>query len=583
MKRAAAAAAGLIWIPALLVAQAQPIQTNSTSTPLGRALMAERNGAYADAARQYAGILQAQPANMGALLGMEHVLPRLDRRAELVPLVAAALAADSTSIGIFGVAVRTFVAAGFPDSARKYTERWADRSPRDDQPYREWLEAATEARDLAQARMALDLGRQRLGAGALSIERAGLLQRTGDIVGATQEWLAVVRDNPPFRDGAIGQLAQVTPAQRPLVRRTLQQDSSPDARLMLGLLLGRWGESADAVALVTASLPRETESALPILRQLLDELRLRFDKPSRLATAAVLEAIAHREAAPASTRTLVDAARAYADADDERNARRVLALIATEPGAPANEAGTTSTTMVQVLIAEGKSADAERALAKLGTGVDPDEHDRLARRIAMSWVRAGDLARADALIVHDSSTDGFDLRGRLRLFRGDLAGANDLLKAAGPYADEREQALERITLLTLIQAIGVDSLPALGGALIALERGDSARAVQQLGALAGMLKPGGAAETRLLAARVALALRDTAGAVALLRAADVKESPAAAAAARLDIARIDVAAGRVAQARTQLEQLIIDFPESAVVPEARRLRDTLPAAVPGGG
>ncbi|MGH7523751.1 MAG: tetratricopeptide repeat protein, partial [Gemmatimonadales bacterium] len=565
--RDAAFVAGLIWVPTLLVAQAQPIQTNNTSTPLGRATMAERNGAYADAARQYTTILRAHPASMGALIGMEHVLPRLDRRAELVPLVEAALAADSTSIGIFGVAVRTFAAAGQPDSARKYTERWADHAPRDDQPFREWLEAATEARDLAQARMALDLGRQRLGADALSIERAGLLQRAGDIVGATQEWLSVVRENPPFRDGAIGQLAQVTPAQRQLVRKTLQQDSSSDARLMLGLLVGRWGESADAVAFVTASLPPDSASAVAVLRELLDELRLRFDKPSRLATASVLEAIAHREAAPASTRTLVDAARAYADADDERDARRVLAIVATQPGGSESVPGAGSTTLVQVLIAEGKAADAEKALAKLGPGVDPDEHDRLARRIAMSWVRAGDLARADALIVHDSSTDGFDLRGRLRLYRGDLAGANDLLKTAGPYADVREQALERITLLTLIQAIGVDSLPALGEALITLERGDSARAIRQLGTLAGTLKPGGAAETRLLAARVALAVRDTAGAVAFLRAADVKESPAAAAAARLGLARIDVAAGRVAEARTGLERLIIDFPESAVVPE----------------
>jgi hypothetical protein len=574
---------GLALVPGVLAAQAQPNQTNSTTTPLGRALMAERNGAYGDAATQYATILKTQPANVGALLGMEHVLPRLDRRAELVPLIEAALAVDSTSIGIFGVAVRTFVVAGFPDSARKYTERWSARSPNDDEPYREWLDAATQARDLAQARVALDLGRQRLGPGALAIERAGLLQSAGDIAGAALEWVAIVKATPPFREGAVGQLAQVTPVQRAQVRDALQRNASPEAHQMLGLLLARWGEPVEALAMVRSALPSAPDAATILLRALLDELRLRFDKPSRLATAATLEAIAQRESGTATAGTMMEAARAYADAGDERNARRVLALVSASPGAPAGIGTAASTTMLQVLIAEGKAAEAERALAALGNQLDPDEHDRLARRVAMAWVRSGEFSRAAELIVHDSSTEGFDLRGRLRLFHGDLAGANDLLKQAGPYDEAREQALERVTLLTLIQAIGQDSLPALGDALSALERGDSGRAIRGLAALAGTLKAGGAAETRLLAARIALAIRDTAGSLALLHAADAKEAPAAAAAARLDIARISIAGGRAADARSELEQLIIDFPGSALVPEARRLRDSIRGIVPGGG
>ena len=566
----------LVW-PALAAAQ---VQTNSTTTPLGRALMAERNGAYADAAIQYAAILKLQPASVGALLGMEHVLPRLDRRAELMPLVERALAADSTSVGILGVAVRIFATAGQSDSARKYVERWSAGAPKDDDPYREWLEAATQSRDLLQARLALDLGRQRLGAGALTIERAELLQRAGDVAGATEAWVVVVRATPPFRDGAVGALAQLPAAQRGLSRETLQKDGSREARQMLGLLLGRWGEPAEGLAMLRAALPPDPEGATALLRSLFDELHGRVDRASRLAGAATLEAIGQRESGPAMAQTMMAAARAFADAGDERNARRVLAVIAASPAAPGGMATAASTTLLQVLIAEGKPAEAERALGELGSKVDVDEHDRLARRVALAWVRSGDLARAEQLIVRDSSVQGFDLRGRLRLFRGDLAGANDLLKQAGPYDEEREQALARVTLLTLIQAIGVDSVPALGNALSALERGDSARAISGLTALATTLKPGGAAETRLLAERIVLATRDTAGALRLLHAADAKEAPAARAAARLDIARLSIAAGRPAEARSELEQLILDDPESAVVPEARRLRDALRGAIP---
>jgi tetratricopeptide (TPR) repeat protein len=576
-------AAILCLIPAMLAAQAQPVQTNSTLTPMGRALMAERNGSWADAAAQYESLLKTQPASLGALIGLEHVLPKLDRRADLLVLVRAALAADSMSTGVLGVAVRACAGMSEPDSARKYVARWAARAPGDGDPYREWSDAALMARDMPQAKLALDVGREKFGPSSLGIERAELLQRTGDYQGAAQEWIPVVHATPPFRDGAVGMLAQVPPAGRATVRDALVKDGSRDARQMLGLLQVQWGESAAGTTTVLGVLPADSMAATALLRQLYDLLRPRDDRASHLAAGATLEALAQRERSDAAVRTLMDAARAYADGGDERSARRLLGTIAASPAPPGGMATAASSTLLGVLIAEGKADEAQRVLGQLGENVGLDEHDRLARRIAMVWVRAGDFARAEKIIAGDSSTAGFDLRGRLHLFRGDLAGANDLLKAAGPYDDEREQALERVSLLTLIQAIGKDSLPALGDALLVLERGDTAKSVAELGSLANTLSGGGAAETRLLAGRIALDHRDTTGAVGFLHAADVKAFPATAAAARLELARIDIAAGRGAAARATLEQLIIDFPESAVVPVARHLRDTVRGAVPAGG
>ena len=557
------------------------VQTNSTATALGRALMAERNASWAEAAIQYGGVLKTQPASVAALLGMEHVLPRLGRRGELIPLVEAAVAADSGSIGVLTVAVRVFAAAGQPDSTRRYAARWAARAPGDEDPYREWSAAAMEAHDPVEARRALDIGRQQLGSNALGIERAQLLQRSGEIGAAVQEWIAVVHATPVFRDGAVSVLSQATAAQRPTIREVLQKNGSVDARQLLGLLQGLWGEPTAAMTTIMSSLPADHDAASMLLHKLYDELRNRDDHASRIAGAEALEAAAAREPGPGAVHTLMDAARIYADAGDEKSARRMLSLVAANPAAPPGMSTAASTTMLGVLIAEGKAAEAESVLAGLRLKLLPDDHDRLARRIAGAWIRRGELAHAEALVAGDSSTAGFDLRGRLRLYRGDLAGANDLLKAAGPYDDAREQALERVTLLTLIQTVGTDSSVALGNALLALAREDSARALQELSALAGTLKPGAAAETRLLAARIAVARRDTAAAMQLLHAADVKEAPASAAAARLALARIDASAGRVTAARSGLEQLIIDFPESAVVPEARRLRDSL--ATPAGG
>lgn len=585
------ARAGAHWVAVVLTVacvgvaagQAQPATTNSTLTPMGRAMMAERNGNWADAAAEYAAVLKREPANLGALVGMEHVLPRLDRRAELLELLRTALATDSTSVGVLGVVVRVFATSGDVDSARKYVATWAARAPGDADPYREWSEAALLTRDLAQARLALDIGREKLGPTALGIERAELLQRTGDVAGAAREWLPVIRETPAYREGAVSVLVQIPPTNRQAVRDALTHDGSLEARQLLGLLLVRWGESAEGTRLVRGATPASGVAALALLHELDDELQAQPDRLSMVAHAATLEAIAANEQGAAAAHTLLDAARAYADAGDERNARRMLTAVAASPAAPAGLSSTASATLLGVLIAEGKPGDAEQVFERVRDSLRLDDRDLAARRIAMAWVRSGDLARAAKLVAADSSIEGLDLRGRLRLYRGDLAGANDLLKAAGPFDDTRGEALERVALLSLIQAIGRDSLPALGAALLALERGDTARAIAGLTDLAATLQPGGAAETRLLAARLSLSRHDTAGATALFHAADVHDFPATAAAARLALAELAIAAGDTAGARSVLEKLIIDFPESAVVPQARSLHDSLRSGAPGAG
>ncbi|HEY4322018.1 MAG TPA: hypothetical protein VGM77_12680 [Gemmatimonadales bacterium] len=580
MMRIAPWLALLAGVPIAARAQLQ-VTTNSTLTPMGRAMMAERNGEYADAAAQYQAVLAKQPANLAALAGLEHVLPKLDRRADLVQAVQAAYRADSTSIGIMGVAVRTFAAMGATDSAARYADRWSARASGDEEPYREWSEAALELRDMAQARIAIDAGRKRLGGHALGLERAELLQRAGDIAAAAAEWVGVVRETPAFRDGAVGVLAQVPVTQRNVVRAVLEKDGSPDARQMLGLLLAQWGDPAGGLASLHGALPADTTAAVLLLRRFYDALRNHQDKPSQLALAGALELLAAREGASNSPRDLMEAAHSYADAGDERNARRLLDQVARTPGGAPGNSTMAATALLGVMIAEGKSAEAERALAALGTHVDADEHDRLARRIAMSWVRQGDFARADQVIAHDSSTTAFDLRGRLRLYLGDLSGANDLLKYAGPYDDDRELALERVRLLTLIQAVGQDSVPALGAACLAVARGDTAAGVRDLTALAATLTANGAAEVRTTAARLAIARGDTTAAVALWHAADGKDAPAAAAAARLALAEVAAARGQIADAATLLESLLVDFPDSALAPDARHLRDTLHISVKG--
>ena len=86
---------------------------------------------------------------------------------------------------------------------------------------------------------------------------------------------------------------------------------------------------------------------------------------------------------------------------------------------------------------------------------------------------------------------------------------------------------------------------------------------------------------RLRAAQFAQSARDTAAAERLWTevAAQPGTAPASAAAI-LALARLSFARGRFAEAAERLETLILRFPDSALVPEARRALDQARGLVP---
>jgi len=177
--------------------------------------------------------------------------------------------------------------------------------------------------------------------------------------------------------------------------------------------------------------------------------------------------------------------------------------------------------------------------------------------------------------------DGLALRGRIRLYHGELAAAVEAFKAAGPFAGDRADATHRTMLLALLQPIEDDTLAALGQALWQLERADTAAAAEGLEALAGRLPAAkGGAELRLLAGRLAAALRQIEAAERLLRAAATPDAPGTAPAAELALAELFLRERRRDEAVALLEHLILTYPGSAMVPQARRLLDQARGGVP---
>jgi predicted Zn-dependent protease len=317
------------------------------------------------------------------------------------------------------------------------------------------------------------------------------------------------------------------------------------------------------------------------LQESFEELRSGQGNDIRLARAIVLEALAERSAGPERTRNRLDAAQAYADAGDQASARRLLGNLAADSAATPVLAASATSTLVGVLVEEGKVEEADRRFRQLAPHLGPEDRERLALRIAEGWIRAGRLGRADTLLVADSSVEALAVRGRIALYRGDLGSARAMLGDAGPFTGERAAATERIGVLGVLQVIEEDSLPAVGRAFLLLAQSDSAGAAAELERIAPTLpKDHGGDELLLLAGRLQMGQGKTPVAERLFRTVIANNTPASAAAAEFALADLLLRTGRNAPAIVALEHLLVTWPTSAVVPQARRLLDQARGAVP---
>ena len=555
-------------------------RTSSAQDATARALDLERRGDYAAAATAWRAVLASRPQDLAGLLGLERSLTPLGRLGEMTESVRGALAREA-SPGVLGIAIRVWTAARQPDSARAAVERWAALEPTSELPYQEWGLAAYGARDRASAKAAYLFGRQKLGRPeAMAAELAQLAALEGDYAAAAREWLTAIAKAPGYRSAAIGALSQAPPAGRPLLLRELALLGIPGERIAAGLLF-RWGEPLAAVRRLTTAFPAGSPEAIEVLQEALESLRGPQRAELILARAMALEALAERAPVQQRARLLLDAAQAYADGGDQAAARRMLASLAGDAAATPAMAASATSTLVGVLVDEGGVEEADRRFRELAPLLGGEDRQRLAIRLAQGWVRTGRLGRADSLLVADSSMEAQAVKGRIALYQGNLAAARSFLADAGPFTGERSAATERIGVLGLLQVLEIDSLPALGEALFRLERRDSAAAAAALERLAATLPADhGGAELLLLAGRVNGGLGNNPEAERLYRTVVAQAVPASSAAAEFALADLLVRTGRNALAIAALEHLLVTWPTSAVVPQARRLLDVARGAVP---
>ena len=567
----------------VLVLSADPGRT-ARGQAIGPGFELERSGRYADAASVYLTTVRGDPTNLPALLGLERTLFVLNRMPELLPLVQNARGRLPESAALRSLELRVYAALNQLDSLETLARRWAATAPQSEQPYREWGQALADHRMWDEARRAFLIGRRTLGGdGTLAIELAQLEQRTGNWEAAAAEWGRAVTRSPDIGPTAESQLADAPAAVHDRVARVLTAPGvSARARRLGAEVLLTWGQPTAAWAAMESTLgDSETPDALRRFADLAGVLTTAAGHRARgVALARWADLVPWQQA----SRARAEAVRELLEAGDKVAARRVLEGLTTDSTAPAEAHAVAEAALLQVLIADGQLDVAEERLTAARTSITAD--DRAALRLALSQARVarGELDRAETVLGEDSSVAAVAQRGWIALYRGNLRAALEDFRLAGPYATDRAAATERTAMMAMLQRIPQESSPELGAALLTLARGDSVAAINALRRAGGKLpEQGGRLEVLLLAGQVAAgkggdqAQTATALFDEVVRAGGEGAAPAA---AELEWARLLVRRGQNAEAIPHLEHLILTYPSSAFVPEARRVLERAKGAIP---
>jgi len=570
MRRSLSVALGLLLaMPALARGQA-----------IGPGFELERSGKYADAATIYFNTLRTDPNNVPALLGLERALFVLNRMPELLPLVQRARARAPENVALRSLEVRVYADLNQQDSLEAVVRRWAAAAPQSDAPYREWGLALADRRMYDDARNAYLTGRKALGgAGTLAIELGELEQRAGNWEAAAREWARAVAESPDVESNAASQLSDAPSTMRDrIVRILIGPDAGVAARRLGAEMLLTWGQPNEAWAAFEPTLVKGDPETQAALRRFSDLAAALTTPEAHRVRGLALARWADLVPSPLSERARAEAVRELLEGNDRVAARRVLE-------SHSDPQGVGQAALLQLLIADGQLEVVERRLASdSSAGLAADDRAALQLSLAQARIARGELDRATAALGDDSSVAALAQRGWIALYRGDLKRAMDAFRVAGPYATDRAAATDRTAMMALLQRVQEPSSPELGAALLTLARGDSVAAVGALRHAAGRLPvQGGRLEVLLLAGQLAARLgpQQEVTAVALfdevVRGGGEGAAPAA---AELDWSRLLIRQGHSAEAIPHLEHLILTYPSSAVVPQARRELERAKGAIP---
>ena len=539
-------------------AQAQP------SMPM-RALELEQAGKWREALTAYRAAVDESLT--ASILGMERVYDQLGKRDSILPLVDSLIVKRPREPMLRIVQLRTLSYLHRDAAAAASFERWVNLAPRDATPYREYARLLLDDGRSASADSVLQRAQRALGSTKdITVELAQLRAATGLWELSAQSWREAMLTSPYLDQAAVFSLFPTPDSARAAVREVFRAPPvQVDSRRALALLEVRWSSPREGW-LALRDLP-PSDDAAKAWTEFGDEAEA--SGAWLIARDAFAAALAYKPSRELAVRAANDAL----SGSDAASAVKLL-----EPFAAATDSESVRSVLpvrVRALSAMGRAAEAEAVIAANAPRLDSLQRVRLIRMAAWGWVRAGNLAKARAAMGTTPMGEEEDrTMGWISLYEGDLKSARRILKRTS------ETDPDLLLALALLSRTKVDSAPDVGAAFLSLARGDTTAAATQLVASAPQV-PDAAPLMLNAAARIAAVRNDDSTAIALWQriVADHADSPEAAE-AELEWARTLRRHGDSAAAVQRLEHMILTYPRSALVPQARRELDLARQSVP---
>jgi tetratricopeptide (TPR) repeat protein len=532
-------------------------------SPLSAGYDAEQRGDWAEAAVDYRKALHAGGNMAASVLGLERVFSELNHTDSLLPVLDTVIAQRPRDAVFRSVQLRALRMLGRQDDERGAFERWVRDAPRDPTPYRDYARALLEEGRPQAADSVLDRAQRALGSGReFLVETAQLRATMGLWDAAARAWRTVVDSAPDLSTSSAYALRPTPRPSRDKVRAIfLAPPVTLGARRALATVELAWGEGSDAWSALSSVRP--DSATLAAWDEFGDAATAQGDwRTARDAYAGVLSA-SHAPPLPLA-RLAVRAGDAALRSGDAVSA---LAL-ADRALATGIDSGTATRVVlplkIRALAALSRANDADFTLRSYAKFADDSSRARLTRDVAWGYVRSGDIARAKSAVAAAGLGDDRELAGWLSLYAGDLGTARTALRQAdAPTTD-------LVTALALLARTRADTAVVVGRAFVDLARGDTAAAATQFVAATDVVRD---AAPLLLAtaARLHAARHEDTEAIPLWKRvidqyADAPEAPEA----DLEWGRALARGHDVQGALSRWEHLILTYPSSALVPQARR-------------
>lgn len=535
-----------------------------------RALDAEDNSRFSAAAAAYRQVIDytlSTPTPDGntlamSLLGFERVMSEQGLLDSVVPVARRVIARRPNDPTAHTVHLRTLTSLLRDEEARTAFVLWRRAVPGDASPFREYARLLMQhGRNLAADSVLNEAVLLMGGRSALTGELAQLNISLERWVEAARAYAEALGDQPWLETAALYGLQRAPHAKRDSIRAVLTETAAmlPSRRLLSSLELG-WGEPRRAWNSI-ASLPNDDSTTAAWKAFAAEVENGGAWSVARDARIALFERL-H------DTESQNNAASAALHAGDAEGALR----LARTPQRDRNHALSLMATEIAALGELGRMEDAQQVLDRAGDTLPQAARASLVRPMVMGWLRVGSIASARKAIAGTDLEDDDELTGWLALYEGDLRTARKRLVRAASARPELTDALG------LLARLREDTSTTLGAAFLAIARRDSSGAMKLF---LGMSESAGAAAPALLAQAARYAPNAKARSLREQIVRDYASSPEAPE-ALLALARAAMDSGNRAGAIALLEQLLVNYQESALAPQARRELDQIKGQIPPG-